>query len=640
MNNNTDMPWRPAYESYSAAGWIIAMLFLVIAAVAADLPNGPFWYMSLVAILFFAWNFKDAWHIWSAKFALCGIGIEFMQLAILQKRAHDYPDRIWLGYGFDWKSEHTQRIYDLKRIDPEKFLPPHLFLRVKEKITGKTIASLDKNSIGAGWIHGVEPNEKDVDIFIENLIGNTLIAGTTRCGKTILLSLLLSQFIFRKKSSVLCFDPKGDLTLRENMRRAAILAGRTFHSFHLGFPTTSICIDPLKNYINLSELASRVASLVPSDSGAGDAFTAFAWDVSNAIFLGLVESGQKPTLLKLRQYVGSGVEPLLAISLPTFFEKMTEQVPDWEKKANEYISRARKKVDGEFKTILPTPREVLTGHLYMYEAVYKPKGLRSEGIEALSSIHKHDVTHYGKMLANFKPVLAMLTTGEFGTLLSPDGVNIDDERLPTDLKSLIDSNSVVYIGLNSLADKVVASAVGSVLLSDLTAVAAARQNFRTAEENKANPCYVIVDEAAQVVNDPYIQLLNMSGSAGFVNIAATQTISDFAARLGNEDKSRVMLGNFNNLIALRSKDRTTQDFITETFGEGYVKSTQVSKGTSSSTEQNITHFSGTIGERVSEMLEEKFPTELLGQMPNWQFIASLSGGRLTKGRFPITLGED
>lgn len=643
MIRKFEMPWRPAYESYAALGWAAAVFFLVIGTITENLPAGLVWYMSAVAFVFMVWNIKGAWRIWAVKFALCGVGIEFMKIAQLQKKVIAQPDQIWLGYGFEWKTEHAQRIYDLKKINPSDYYPPKALLHLKELLTSRKIAALDENGIGAPWIHGVEPNEQDVTMFIDNLIGNTLIVGTTRCGKTRMLDVLITQFTLRKDACVVCFDPKGDAELRENMRRAAKAAGREndFSSFHIGFPMNSIRIDPLKSYIDLSELASRVVSLMPTEGGGMDAFTAFAWSTSNAIFLGLVETNEKPTLVKLRQYIESGVQTLLIETYKAYFTKTADRVSDWEKNANIFISRKRKRnAQGEIPSTPPNQNDILAGYAAMYEEKYKSAGFRSEAIEALSNINEHPADHLEKMLANFKPLLTMLTTGELGPLLSPDASNINDERLCTDLMSLTDGRGIIYIGLNSLANKTVASAVGSMLLSDLTAVAAARQNFRTKAVNDANKVYLVVDEAAQIVNDPYIQILNMSAGAGFVNIAATQTISDFSARLGNEDKARVMLGNFNNLFALRSKDRATQDFIIETFGKSSIYSLQTSKGTNSSTEQNITHFAGTISEKVGETLEDTFPADLLGKLPNWQYFASTSGGRLIKGRVPILMGEN
>jgi len=632
------MPWRPAYEAYAAAGWLSAILLLAVLSFMTKLPAAPFWYMALIASVFLVVNISKAWRIWSLKFALSGIGIEMLSTALLRKRIALDPNKIWLGSGFDWKPEHTQRIYEMKKMDPTNFYPPKIFLRAKEKWTGKKDGSLNRDVPGAPWIHGVEPNEINILMPYDNLIGNTLIVGTTRCGKTRLLDVLIAQFINRPNSAIIVIDPKGDKDMEDNMARAAKAAGRPndFCRFHLAFPTSSIRIDPMKNYNNVSELASRTSSLIQSDSGSGDAFTAFAWDVTNAICLGLLEVNEKPNLLKLRQYVEGGVEQLLARCLPAFFAKKAKEMPDWEKKANEYISRCIKRgPDGAMPSRQPFPKEIMSGHLMMYEALYRAasRDLRSEAIEALANIFKHDVTHYGKMVANFKPVLAMLTTGELAGMLSPDPSDINDPRLVTDMMSLINSRSIVYIGLNALANKTVAGAVGAMLLSDLAACAAARYNFGLGDKDQR--IYLVVDEAAQVVNEPYIQILNMAGGSGFANVAATQTIPDFTARLGNEDKARVMLGNFNNLFALRSKDRTTQDFITETFGESYVYSSQTTQGTNSTTEKNITHFGGGISERMNETLEEKFPTELLGMLPNWQYIASISGGRLVKGRVPI-----
>lgn len=638
MMRQYEMPWRPAYESWAALGWVVAMVALAGTVLASDMPVTPYLYMMGIAGIFFLINMTQAWRIWSIKFALSGIGIEFIRIAIIQKFHKENPDKLWLGYGFEWKTNHTQRVYEIKKIDPTNFYPPELFLKAKEMLTGKNIGSLNKDGIGAPWIHGVEPKEEVLSMPLDNLIGNTLVVGTTRCGKTRLLDVFISQFINQPNSAVIVIDPKGDEELKDNMRRAAIAAGRgdDFSVFHLAYPTSSIRIDLMKNYNNVSELATRTSSLMSSE-GDGNTFQAFAWDVSNAICLGLLEINDKPNLLKLRQYVEGGVEPLLAKCLPAFFAKHSDVVKDWEKKAKEYISRCiKREPGGAMPARDATPKEVLMGHLLMYEQVYKPLGRQytSEAINALAIHYKHDAAWYGKMVAGFKPVLSMLTTGDLAGLLSPDPDHVNDQRLSTDMMSLINSRAIVYIGLNALADKTVASAVGAMLLSDLAACAAARYNFGS-KVDRTNKVYLCVDEASQVVNDPYIQILNMAGGSGFANVAATQTISDFTARLGSEEKARVMLGNFNNLFALRTKDRATQDFVTETFGKSYVYSMQRSHGTSSTTEKNIAHFGGNISERVSETLEEIFPPDLLGMLPNWQYVASVSGGRKLKGRVSI-----
>lgn len=57
-------------------------------------------------------------------------------------------------------------------------------------------------------------------------------------------------------------------------------------------------------------------------------------------------------------------------------------------------------------------------------------------------------------------------------LLSPDPGNLDDTRPIMDWRKVIESNAVVYIGLDSLSDFEVAAANGNAMFADLTSLAA------------------------------------------------------------------------------------------------------------------------------------------------------------------------
>lgn len=46
-------------------------------------------------------------------------------------------------------------------------------------------------------------------------------------------------------------------------------------------------------------------------------------------------------------------------------------------------------------------------------------------------------------------------------------------------------------------------------------------------------------------------------------------------------------------------------------------------------------YTGNHGERLMEEEGDMFPPQLLGQLPNLEYIAKLSGGRVIKGRIPI-----
>jgi conjugal transfer pilus assembly protein TraD len=112
-----------------------------------------------------------------------------------------------------------------------------------------------------------------------------------------------------------------------------------------------------------------------------------------------------------------------------------------------------------------------------------------------------------------------------------------------------------------------------------------------------------------------------------------QTLADLAKRLGSEDAARMALGNLNNLIALRTKDRPTQDFVVETFGKTAIHTMRV--GLSHGADAHLGDFSSSYSTQIAESFEEMVPADVLGKLPNLQYFASVSGGRIIKGRFPI-----
>ena len=628
-----EMPWRTAYESYSAAVWALCIAGLAYVWYTSAVPDLPFYYLGAIACCFLLFNLIRAWEIWRLKWSLGGKGISFitdqqLKLKVTDKKGEGGTS-LWFGKGFDWTPVHTQRVYEIKRADPESFYPPKMIMWIIEQWTGEKVGANTLEYIGAPWIHGVNGAEEDLYVPIQNLIGNTLLIGTTRCGKTRFIE-LIAEMAIELGYTVISIDPKGDQPFETSLKAACKQAGREkdFVRFHLAFPGQSARIDPLKNYTNPSDLASRIAALMPGGDKSSS-FRDFAWGVLNAIVMGQLAVGEKPSLVGIRSYIDNGVADLLMRVTLQFFDRALP--PNWEPEVAAYartLKQTKGKKGVEEGEILV--RQSLHLLLEFYLDMVVPRGLRDEAVEALATIYKHDSAHYSKMVANLVPILGMLTTGDLGSLLSPNPRDVSDTRPMTDLASLIRANSVVSIGLDSLANKTISSAVGSMLLSDLTSVAAAIYNY-----GGNHKIFLLVDEASEVVNDPYVAMLNKSSGSGFINVAAIQTIPDLAARFESMDKARQMLGNFNNLVAMRIKDRVSQDFVTETFGQTYVYTQQKIHATSSSTEKTITHFTGSVQERVTEALEDVLPPDVLGQLPNWQYIAAVSGGRLIKGRLPI-----
>jgi conjugal transfer pilus assembly protein TraD len=236
------------------------------------------------------------------------------------------------------------------------------------------------------------------------------------------------------------------------------------------------------------------------------------------------------------------------------------------------------------------------------------------------------------MIANLIPVLNMLTSGELGDLLSPSDMDINDQQRPIlDASNILKGKHVLYVGLDSLSDALVSSAIGSIFLADFASVAGMIYNTG----RNYGRITLFVDEAAEVVNIPFIQILNKGRGAGFQVIMATQTYPDIIARLGDEAKARQVIGNCNNLIALRLRDGETQQFVVETLGKTYIKTLEHSKSSGGNSSDNIVHYSGNNSQRLTLNEHDLFPPHLLGQLPNFHYIASIAGGRVVKGRLPI-----
>lgn len=130
------------------------------------------------------------------------------------------------------------------------------------------------------------------------------------------------------------------------------------------------------------------------------------------------------------------------------------------------------------------------------------------------------------MITNLLPLLGMLTNGKMGELLSPD--DFPNPRPKFDSSSIVNEQFVFWLGLDSLSDAEVGQRVGALILSDLASVAGARFNF--VDPDKMRPVNIFVDEAAEVLNEPFIQLLNKGRGAALRLYVATQTIADFAAK--------------------------------------------------------------------------------------------------------------
>jgi conjugal transfer pilus assembly protein TraD len=356
-------------------------------------------------------------------------------------------------------------------------------------------------------------------------------------------------------------------------------------------------------------------------------FSAFGWDAVNVVVQGMVDLEDRPNLAKLSRCIEGGIEHVLLRSLERHFS--AEGPPNWRELVKPYVKRA---AEGKTRRPSDTATDELLGYVTYYERELSQQH-RTKVIDSQLRVFRHPREHYQKITANLLPILSMLTSGDLGRSLSPDPFDPEDKRPIMNLDKIIRGRRVFYVALDSLPDPAVGSAIGSILLADLAALAGIRYNMN----ERAPRISLYVDEISDVINQPLIQILNKGAESGIYTTCAMQTLADLAARLGSEEAARKAVGNLNNLIALRSKDRPTQDFIVETFGKTPVHSIEVSIGTH--TDAHLPDFSGSVSRRLRETREETVPSDILGKLPNLQYFALVSGGRLLKGRVPILASD-
>lgn len=608
--------FRPIYEFRAAIGWLLAAVLIL----ASGMPGAG--YFSLLCLVMLLFRSVQVWRALKFRLAISTKWLAVIpvgKLLALSAQMRKRDNAMYLGTGFEWTQKHCQIAHDILRMPSSdipglpRWLPKPIVERV-EAVFAPAGSIADQSPQGKSWIHGMEPQKIPIPFHYKAMPGHTAVSGTTGAGKTRTYEVISTQVIHNPNDVLIVIDPKNDAEWAARVKRECERTGRKFLYWKQAAPSQSIRLNPLENWAQPSEIPTRIAQLMEEGP-----FRQFAFLFIDRAVKGELYVGDKPNLRSILQYAQNGINNLLDRALQRFFPEAGK--PDWEEEVTGYMQQVGQRAGGT----------KLDAMVRLYIERFSNKGQGHEAIDGLIATFQHDRDHYGRIIASALPLLQMLATGETGLMLAPKADDFEDDREIWDIDKVIKQKAVLYVGADSLSNSLVAQAVMSMLLADIASVAGAIYNFYA----KPPEVVLIIDEAAEAINEQMLQILNKGRGAGFKAFVAYQTRSDMTAKLGNVAKMQQVLGNLNNQIILRLEDIDTAQWFSEKAGTTAIRNIVVSSSTSTGTEAHVGEFSGSVSRSMQLEKAPLIPHELIMQLPNLQYFLRISGGSVYQGRIPI-----
>ncbi len=640
---------RPPVEYLSAAAAASAAVLTSLAPAALMMTPTVGYGSAAVLAVFAVWRYRQGVRVRRYQRNL-------RRLQSYTLRAVDTPRskyKLFIGRGFEWSAIHTQRLTDVLDSRNRKYVSDSAGYKWARKVETEwertTLAPvarlLQKNAWWNPWpplpplgglpaIHGIELKDDEVWLGQDERAGHTIVYGTTRCGKSRLAEVLVTQDIARGDGPVVLIDPKGDAGLMLRLYIEANRYGRAdnFYVFHLGFPDLSARYNAVGSFARISEVATRATGPLAAE-GDGAAFKEFAWRFVNMVTQALVKLGEKPTYERIAENI---------IDMEPIFIRYAEHYLA-ERAAPNWLSQVSA-IEREMKAP-PRHMQSRSKRCAALEQYLTRNKIYDKTVLGLLSAIRYDSTYFSKLTASFLPLMEKLTSGRISELVSPVA-NLDDHRPEISWTKIIRSRAVVYIGLDAMTDTDVAQAVGNAMFADLVSTAGYLYKFGTEhgiEGGRANvlpTIYLHADEFSDLAGDEFRPLLNKSGGAGIRVTAYTQTKADVANAMGSEMKAAVLEGNFNNVIMLRVKSQETAEILTTQLPEVYINAvTAVSGATDGGTDSSTFKFSSKNEDRVGRERVPMISPSMIINLPKGQAFALVEGSRLYKLRFP-QLKED
>ena len=485
-------------------------------------------------------------------------------------------DKVFIGKGFKWDQEIVQK-----------------YRYCQYPNTSKD----DDSTAGNPVLHllGYE-NEKDIFIKTSELNGHTSVIGTTRVGKTRAFEILATAAI-KRNETVIIIDPKGDNDLCNRIYSEAKKSGRQkdFRFFSLIHPESSHSMNPIGTYLKSTDIASRITSIMPQDSG-NKPFLDFCWGVLVDVLNSMELADIPVTFKNINKYTLTEMKLLLKIIGNKYsynFPKIIEQIENDPKYQPELIKN---------KTLEET--------IQIIDKVKQINGRIN---------HPHD--HFSKMIGSLTPIMAALSEGEIGSLLSPNKPDLSWD-------DILENQRIVYFYLGAMVDPNLAGYIARLLIQDLLFYI----GMCYSSNKIPPPCNMYIDEVYNVVYDGIVNVLNKAGGANLRCTIAMQTTSDIESVL-DVAQAQQILGNTNTKIIMRVVEKKIAEEVSEIWGETKVKIVMHTKAITPNADE--TEFSSNIGQRLIDEDAYKVRPQDIMQLPKGQAFVYDQGREPIKVRFPL-----
>ncbi|MBY8168164.1 type IV conjugative transfer system coupling protein TraD [Vibrio fluvialis] len=558
--------------------------------------------------------------------------------------------QVYLGIGYRWMPRHTQRLSDLKRQENEKYVRPsaaYEWARQKEVQWESTplmrhIATCLRSQHflnplspwpdvgGTPAIHGVGADEEaNVLWSLSERPGHCLVLGTTRVGKTRLEEIIASGDIRRGNNVVIVFDPKGDGELFRRLYTEAKRAGREddFYFFHLGYAEESCRYNPVGEFQRVTEVAGKTTAQL-ADGGNSAAFKAFSWRFTNIIAQSLIAIGIRPTI----ELIGHYVQDLEGL----FHAYALKQLAEIDDDPEGLIEEAAGQVSDKDPMVMRKGKSKLTvGVMRLLRDLLPHDELGRQ----LSQATDYEKSYYDKLVASLLPFLDKLNTGAVSKLISPEYFDENNEKPILSWRDVIQRKGIVYVGLDAMTDREVATAVGNAMFNDLVSVAGELYKHgkgaglpQTASTYQLPEIFLHADEFNSLCGEEFVPMVNQSGGAGIRITAYTQTVQDIEAKVGSAAVTQQIVGNFNTLIMMRVQNEETANILLSKLPKVEVKS--------------VTDISGAVGkgmykgftannqDRITDKEVPMLEVSNITGLSKGQAFVVKDGGQLWKVRFP------